>query len=351
MSLRSMTGFAQVRGQVHAGPAFVLSLKSVNHRFLDLHFRLPSDADALEMALRRALKEKLARGHIEVGLNVDGPEQNGSGLNRELIAGYVRAFRAAAGEFGLQGEPDLNVVLRMPGAMDSGTEVPKEELQSAVMASVDEVLGLLNRMREEEGRGIERELRERTKHLRLAASGVEAHRSTILHAYSERLQSRMREMLGAQVDKDRILQEAAVLVDRSDIQEELVRLNADFARDLIGADRCSLWLIDVAKNELWTKVADGVAPLHIPMGAGLIGACVRDNQVLLVNNAAEESRLLRKVDASSGYRTEQVLCVPLRAERRKNSTDIVGLPEMPPRMCVERRKELQQIHPDAPGEW
>ena len=225
MSLRSMTGFAQVRGQVHAGPAFVLSLKSVNHRFLDLHFRLPSDADALEMALRRALKEKLARGHIEVGLNVDGPEQNGSGLNRELIAGYVRAFRAAAGEFGLQGEPDLNVVLRMPGAMDSGTEVPKEELQSAVMASVDEVLGLLNRMREEEGRGIERELRERTKHLRLAASGVEAHRSTILHAYSERLQSRMREMLGAQVDKDRILQEAAVLVDRSDIQEELVRLN------------------------------------------------------------------------------------------------------------------------------
>jgi len=220
-----MTGFAQVRGQVSDGLAFVLSLKSVNHRFLDLHFRLPSDADALEMKLRRLLKEKLARGHVEVGLTLDGSVENGAGLNRELIAGYVQAFRAAAGEFGLQGEPDLNVMLRMPGAMSSGVGSSGEELQAAVMAAVEGGLGLLNKMREEEGRGIERELRERMTHLRTAASGIEAHRSTILRAYSERLLSRMREMLGAQVEKDRILQEAAVLVDRSDIQEELVRLN------------------------------------------------------------------------------------------------------------------------------
>ncbi|MGB9489036.1 MAG: YicC/YloC family endoribonuclease [Terriglobales bacterium] len=220
-----MTGFAQVRGQVNAGLSFVLSLKSVNHRFLDLHFRLPSDADALEMKLRRLLKEKLARGHLEVALSVDSSGKNGAGLNRELVSGYVQAFRAAAGDFGIPGEPDLNVVLRMPGAMDSGIVTSSEELQSAVMASVEEALASLNKMREEEGRGIERELRDRMKDLRTAAHGVEVHRSTILRAYSERLQSRMREMLGAQVDKDRILQEAAVLVDRSDIQEELVRLD------------------------------------------------------------------------------------------------------------------------------
>jgi len=112
----------------------------------------------------------------------------------------------------------------------------------------------------------------------------------------------------------RAIFEHAARISREQQIEELVRLNADFARDLIGADRCSLWLIDLAKNELWTKVAHGVAPLHIPMGEGLIGACVRDNQVLLINNAAEDSRLLRRVDAGSGYRTEQVLCVPLRAE-------------------------------------
>jgi len=225
MSLRSMTGYAQVRGQVDTRLAFALSLKSVNHRFLDLHFRLPSDTDSLEMKLRRLLKEKLARGHIEVTLTLDVSGSNGVALNRQMISGYVQAFRAASREFGIAGEPDLNVVLRMPGAMESAGEKSGEELDAAVMAQVGEALGRLNQMREEEGRGIERELRERMKHLRAAACGIESHRSTILHAYAERLQSRMREMLGAQVEKDRILQEAAVLVDRSDVQEELVRLN------------------------------------------------------------------------------------------------------------------------------
>ena len=72
-----MTGFAQVKGQVNAQLAFALSLKSVNHRFLDLHFRLPSDTDALEMKLRRMLKEKMARGHVEVILNLDRSGPNG----------------------------------------------------------------------------------------------------------------------------------------------------------------------------------------------------------------------------------------------------------------------------------
>src|ERR1700741_4903786 len=209
MPLRSMTGFAQVKGQINGKLNFTLSLKSVNHRFLDLHFRLPSDSDGLDMKLRRLLKEKLARGHVEVTLTLDISGSNGFALNRQMISGYVQAFRSAAREFGIAGEPDLNVILRMPGAMESG-ERSGEELDSAVMAHVNEALAHLNQMREEEGRGIERELRERMKHLRAAAGGIEKHRDTILHAYAERLQSRMREMLGAQVDKDRILQEAAI---------------------------------------------------------------------------------------------------------------------------------------------
>ncbi len=226
MTVRSMTGFAQVRGQINAQLAFGLSLKSVNHRFLDLHFRLPSDTDSLEMKLRRMLKEKMARGHVEVILSLDRSGANGVGPNRQMIASYVTAFRAAADEFGIEGEPDLNVVLRMPGAMDSGAEKSGEELETAVLARVEEALSRLNEMREEEGRSISSELRARMTNLERAAAGVEAHRSTILRSYSERLQARMLEVLGAQVDKERVLQEVAVLVDRSDIQEELVRLNA-----------------------------------------------------------------------------------------------------------------------------
>ena len=79
-------------------------------------------------------------------------------------------------------------------------------------------------MREQEGRSIERELRERMAHLREAVKIVQQHRRTMLQSYVERLQSRLQELLGASADNERVLQEAALLVDRSDMQEEVVRL-------------------------------------------------------------------------------------------------------------------------------
>ena len=105
-----MTGFAQVKGEVprpaEAGSSrsggqlgFSLSLKSVNHRFLDLHFRLPSGTDSLEMQLRRLLKEKIARGHVEVTLSLDRSSGEAFAINREIIGGYISAFRAARRNF------------------------------------------------------------------------------------------------------------------------------------------------------------------------------------------------------------------------------------------------------------
>jgi uncharacterized protein (TIGR00255 family) len=242
MPVRSMTGFAQVKAEVrgelgeaasqHARglqqsngrPGFSLSLKSVNHRFLDLHFRLPSGTDSLEMQLRRVLKEKIARGHIEVSLSLERASGGHFALNRDLVGGYIAAFRLAAAEFGLAADPDLNAVLRMPGALDSANESADGELEASVMAKVDEALARLNQMREEEGRSIERELRERMAHLAEAAKSVQQHRRAVLQTYVERLQSRIQELLGTSADKDRALQEAALLVDRSDIQEEIIRL-------------------------------------------------------------------------------------------------------------------------------
>ncbi len=283
-----MTGYAQVRGQANARLAFALSLKSVNHRFLDLHFRLPSDTDALEMKLRRLLKEKMVRGHVEVTLTLDYATSNGIALNRQLISGYVQAFRSAAQEFGISGEPDLNVVLRMPGAMDSGNERSDDELENAVMASVEEVLSRLNQMREEEGRGIERELRERMKSLREAAGGVEVHRSAVLRTYADRLQSRMREMCGAQIDKDRILQEAAVLVDRSDIQEELVRLNTHIEHfvALLGADG------EVGKKmDFLLQEMNREANTLLSKTSGLAGEALKITEAgLLMKSEIEKSR-------------------------------------------------------------
>lgn len=233
MPIRSMTGFAQVRGEAqrketsaanNSKLAFVLSLKSVNHRFLDLHFRLPSGTDALEMQLRRLMKEKMARGHVEVSLSLERTSSDTFSLNRDIVGGYIAAFRAAAAEFSLATEPDLNAILRIPGALDTSSNSADEEIESAVMAKATDVIDRLNLMREEEGRGISKELRERMTHLAEAARSVQQHRRAVLQNYSERLNSRLQELLGSSIDKERILQEAALLVDRSDIQEEIVRL-------------------------------------------------------------------------------------------------------------------------------
>src|SRR6266581_4527301 len=225
MPIRSMTGFAQVRGQANGESGFTLSLKSVNHRFLDLHFRMPSENDALEMKLRRLLKERMARGHIEVTFSLGRGGTENLALNRALVGGYIQAFRAAAAEFGLAAEPDLNVILRTPGAVDASVLPADNELETSVLAKLQELLDRRNQMREEEGRGIERELRQRMGHVQKASQGVDKHRHAILQTYVEKLKGRMQEMIGTSVEPERILQEAALLVDRSDIQEELVRLD------------------------------------------------------------------------------------------------------------------------------
>src|SRR3954464_12804218 len=219
MPIRSMTGFAQAKGQVNGGPAFNISIKSVNHRFLDLHFRLPSNTDALEMNLRRILKEKLARGHVDVNLSFEQGGDSPFALNKQLVSAYVHAFRAAAAEVGIAAEPDLNAILRIPGALDSAAAPAEEELTPAVVSALEHVLVQLNRMREEEGRGMERELRERMASLQAACTEVRKHRETVLKTYSERLKSRMQEWLGASVDPDPILPEGALLADSRSIQE------------------------------------------------------------------------------------------------------------------------------------
>ena len=219
-----MTGFAQVKAQVNEHLAFSLSLKSVNHRFLDLHLRLPAETDALEIKLRRLLKEKIGRGHVELTLAFDRGSSALIQMNRELVEGYVRAFRAAVQQFGLTGEPDLNAVLRMPGALSSSSAGLDGEFDSAVLEQIDALIEKLNHMREEEGRSLDRELRDRMHRLMQANEDVSKLRVQVSRAYLEKVQVRMTELIGAHADQERILQEAAMLAERSDIQEEVVRI-------------------------------------------------------------------------------------------------------------------------------
>jgi uncharacterized protein (TIGR00255 family) len=242
MPIRSMTGFAQVRGHAAGDAArnpgnsvveFAVSLKSVNHRFLDLHLRLPAGSDGVEVKLRRLLKQKLGRGHIEATLSLEHVGTAGLTINRELVEGYIRAFREAAREFQVASEPDLNAVLRIPGALnDSGGAPSGDAWEAAVLEAAERAIVQLDRMREEEGGTVERELRQRIQRLSSATAEVEKLRSGITRAQMEKLQRRLQELLGGTADTERVMQEAAILAERSDVEEEIVRMHAHVAHFL-----------------------------------------------------------------------------------------------------------------------
>lgn len=219
-----MTGYAQLTHQASDRLSFSLSLKAVNHRFLDLHFRMPAEANGLELKMRRILKDKIARGHIEVGLSLQHGEAGGFQLNHALVEGYVRAFQEAAEHLGIVAQPDLNALLRMPGALSGDSTAVDEATEEIVLARMGELIDRLNHMREEEGRGLESELRERMQGLSHAVEEIGKLRGLVSRAYLEKLHSRMNELISVHVDPDRVLQEAALLAERSDIQEEVVRL-------------------------------------------------------------------------------------------------------------------------------
>jgi sigma-B regulation protein RsbU (phosphoserine phosphatase) len=93
--------------------------------------------------------------------------------------------------------------------------------------------------------------------------------------------------------------------------EALLQLNADMARDLVGADRCSIWLVDTAASQLYTTVAHGVGEIRVDFGHGLVGACVSTAQAVVANETSNDERFLSGIDAASGYVTKSVLVVPL----------------------------------------
>ncbi len=245
MPIYSMTGFARVQVRVPSGGqdqlGYTLTVKSVNHRFLDVQLRIPSSFDALEMELRRALKDHLVRGHVELTLSIERSTPQAAGYNRELVAGYIAAFSAARDEYALTGQPDLNAILRLPSALQSDNRGTGDEDTAALAQSVQReivpLLGQLKIMRAREGESLEAILHASLDRLAEAVEGVAQLRPEIEQRYQERLTQRLTAATGNEFNRQRLLEEVAVLVDRSDISEELARMTTHIGhfRELLAA--------------------------------------------------------------------------------------------------------------------
>jgi uncharacterized protein (TIGR00255 family) len=190
--------------------------------------RLPSGLDALEMELRKEIKDNLIRGHVDLTLSMDRSSQQTAGYNRELVNGFLAAFAAACEEHGLGGQPDLNAILRLPGALQNDNRSNGDEDQAALTESVRKEMGQLldelKTMRAREGEALEAILHGTLDRLDEVTEGVAAMRSEVEQRYQDRLTERLLTATGPEFNRQRLLEEVAVMVERSDIAEELERM-------------------------------------------------------------------------------------------------------------------------------
>jgi len=229
--VKSMTGFAETRLE-HGGWALRVSLRSVNHRFLDLHLRLPEGFEALEPEIRRVLREKLKRGHVDVNLRVDPIGAASVHVHGELAEAYLRAATELRKKFGISAEPDLVALMRLPGVVAAAgagagglTEEELATLSLQASACLEQAVTRLEEMQRAEGATLVTEMRARLALISAHAKHVEELAVKLRPAFAARLEMRLKELLGdGPVDPGRIAQEAALLAERSDTTEELARL-------------------------------------------------------------------------------------------------------------------------------
>jgi uncharacterized protein (TIGR00255 family) len=232
--MKSMTGYG--RGSI-VGTDFSASvdLKTVNNRFLDVHLRLTGELSPLEGEIKRRISSRLSRGRVDVTITFERTSQVAFELNRPLIAGYVNALRAMQKEFDIAGDLDINVLARVPGALQPARDGLNANMVAGIEQAIDAALSELERMREQEGEVLRKEMHERVDNIEALVPKVEAAAAGLFESYRARLQKRISELFSREqqlieLDPSRMAQEVAYLADRSDVSEEMVRLRSHLAQ-------------------------------------------------------------------------------------------------------------------------
>ncbi len=237
--IRSMTGYSRTQDE-SKDASLAVTVKSTNHRFLDLQIRISSGLESLEPLLRRLAKEHVVRGHVEITVSLQRLGGTQIQLDDKLAGAYVAACQKLREAYGFTTAPDPLALLRIPGMVSTGNgEIPPEELERLgenLEKLTVKALENLNAMRSREGESLERDLRLRLENLQSLTEEVSQLARRVPALYHRRLESRVQEMLhGADLDTARLAQEVAYLAARSDVTEELTRFQShlDQTRQLL----------------------------------------------------------------------------------------------------------------------
>lgn len=223
-----MTGYAAVSGELPAG-SLNLELRSVNHRYLDLQFRIPDDLRMLEAALRERLTARISRGKVEcrIGFNRSPAAPSLPQLNEELLLQLgqldekVRSALPAAAPLG------VNDVLRWPGVLGSDT-LAIDELQERCVQLLDRALEDFTAARAREGEKLKAVLLERIERMQAILRNIAPRIPQIIATYQEKLSGRLKEAM-LDPESERLKQELAMFAAKIDIDEEMERLSAHLA--------------------------------------------------------------------------------------------------------------------------
>ncbi|HEY1812348.1 MAG TPA: YicC/YloC family endoribonuclease [Kofleriaceae bacterium] len=270
-----MTGFGRGTAE-QAGVRATIDVRSVNHRFVDLKLRMQV-APALEEAIATRVRGAVERGAITVSLRVDHPvdRHRGTGAIRlDAARAAYDELSALASELGIAG-PDLALVLARPGVV-AAADADTDQLDAAIIAALDAALRQLREMREVEGRVLAIELNARLDTLARLRGAIDGHAASVPEQLQKRLHERLVRLLGdTAIDPGRLAQEVALLAERADVTEELVRLGSHLeqARALISGASASGRRLDFLVQEIGRELNTiGSKSQHAEISAAVVEA-------------------------------------------------------------------------------
>lgn len=223
-----MTGFGLGEAPVGAGKLAV-EIRGVNHRFLDVRVRSPRELLDLTSFIEQLAREKLTRGRFEVALRVDGVALGAPVLDRERARAAFRALSELRDELAPGAEVPLSLLGAIPDLFVSSVDREMDHLREAARVAFDAAVRALDAMRSREGGAMREDLARRLEHVRKLAAGITERAPEVVEAHRKRLRERaerLRTATDLDVDGARLEQEIALFAERSDVCEELTRLES-----------------------------------------------------------------------------------------------------------------------------
>ena len=253
--ISSMTGFGRAT-VASDGREITIELKSVNHRYLDLAFRMPRHIGFIEDVLRQLLTGQLSRGHVDIFVNYRNTRTDARAvvIDEALMGAYLSAARKAAAQYELRDDITLSAAMRFPDVTDV---IEAEEDRDAVAALAREAalraVTAMKRMRAGEGERLCNDLLNRVTTVESIAGKIDVRASFVVEEYRTKLSERIESMLGGvEVDRTRLATEVALFADKASINEELVRLASHITemRKVLGADEAAGRRLDFIVQEM-----------------------------------------------------------------------------------------------------